>query len=103
MVSTGAATPCGKPGVSARWADHQRLLRAADALEKDFERVVKELAASFRRLLDEGQTVAFHDLTAVRILGENSFGGDIRAFGESEDVGGVARQARSAWCRRRTD
>ena len=91
------------PGVKARKVTHQRLLRAMDALEKDAERVEKELAASFRPLLDEELTIAFHDLTTVRIHGEKSFEGDIRACGKSKDTGGVARQSRSAWFRRRTD
>ena len=80
------------PGVSAKKVTHQRLLRAMDALEKDAERVEKELAASFRPLLDEELTIAFYDLTTVRIHGEKRFEGDIRAYGKSKDTGGVARQ-----------
>ena len=52
----------------------------------------KELAASFRPLLDEELTITFYDLTTVRIHGEKSFEGDIRVYGKSKDVGGVARQ-----------
>ena len=80
------------PGVNARKVTHQRLLRAMDALEKDAERVEKELAANFRPLLDEELTITFYDLTTVRIHGEKSFEGDIRVYGKSKDVGGVARQ-----------
>ena len=71
-------------------------------MEKDAERVEKEPAASFRSLLDEKLTGAFHILTAVRIHDENGLEGDIRAYGKSKDVGGVARQSRTASCRFRT-
>lgn len=73
------------------------------APEKDAERVGKDLAGSFRPFLDEEQAVAFHDLTAVRNHGEKSFHGDIRIYGKSEDVGGVARKSRSASRGRRTN
>ena len=62
------------------------------ALEKEAERVEKKLAARFRPLLDEELTVTFHDQTTDLIREENSLKDDIRVYGKSDGVGGIARQ-----------
>ena len=71
---------------------HQHLLRAMDALV-DYADVVEEaLARQFRPLVDQDLTVAFYDLTTVRIHGEGKVEADIRAYGMNKETGGVARQ-----------
>ena len=54
--------------------------------------VEKALARQFRPLVDQDLTVAFYDLTTVRIHGEGKVEADIRAYGMNKETGGVARQ-----------
>ena len=71
---------------------HQHLLRAMDALV-DYADVVEEaLVRQFRPLVDQDLTVAFYDLTTVRIHGGGKVEADIRAYGMNKETGGVARQ-----------
>ena len=56
------------------------------------ERVERELAKQFRPLADRDLAVVFYDLTTVRIHGEGTVEGDLRAFGMNKERGGIARQ-----------
>ena len=69
---------------------HQHLLRGMDALMDYADGVEEALARQFRPLVDQDLTVAFYDLTTVRIHGEVE--ADIRAYGMNKETGGVARQ-----------
>lgn len=80
------------PGVDATEVTHQRLLRAMDVLEAHLPRIMNRLAGLIRPLLDQTVTLVFYDLTTLRIEGESSLPGDLRAFGRSKDVDGLARQ-----------
>ena len=71
---------------------HQHLLRAMDALVDYADAVEEALARQFRPLVDQDLTVAFYDLTTVRIHGEGKVEADIRAYGMNKETGGVARQ-----------
>ena len=71
---------------------HQHLLRAMDALVDNADVVEEALARQFRPLVDQDLTVAFYDLTTVRIHGEGKVEADIRAYGMNKETGGVARQ-----------
>ena len=71
---------------------HQHLLRAMDALMDYADGVEEALARQFRPLVDQDLTVAFYDLTTVRIHGEGKVEADIRAYGMNKETGGVARQ-----------
>ena len=70
---------------------HQHL-RAMDALMDYADGVEEALARQFRPLVDQDLTVAFYDLTTVRIHGEGKVEADIRAYGMNKETGGVARQ-----------
>ena len=54
--------------------------------------VEEALTRQFRPLVDQDLTVAFYDLTTVRIHGEGKAEADIRAYGMNKETGGVARQ-----------
>ena len=71
---------------------HQHLLRAMDALVDNADAVEEALTRQFRPLVDQDLTVAFYDLTTVRIHGEGKAEADIRAYGMNKETGGVARQ-----------
>ena len=71
---------------------HQHLLRAMDALVDNADVVEEALARQFRPLVDQDLTIAFYDLTTVRIHGEGKVEADIRAYGMNKETGGVARQ-----------
>ena len=71
---------------------HKHLLRAMDALVDNADGVEEALARQFRPLVDQDLTVAFYDLTTVRIHGEGKVEADIRAYGMNKETGGVARQ-----------
>jgi transposase len=103
MVFNRLCDPASKLGC-LRWLDtvampampeeitHQHLLRAMDALMDHAERVERELAKQIRPLVDRDLTVVFYDLTTVRIHGEGTVEGDLRAFGMNKERGGIARQ-----------
>lgn len=71
---------------------HQQLLRAKDAVMDNAEAVEEALACQIRPLVDHDLTMAFYDLTTVRIHGDARLEDDIRAFGMNKETGGIARQ-----------
>ena len=75
-----------------RKVGHQQLLRSMDALMQNAERVEEEFAQWIRPLVDFDLTVAFHDLTTIRISGEKENEDDLRRYGKSKETGGIARQ-----------
>jgi len=103
MVFNRLSEPSSKLGV-LRWlqtvslpeapqaATHDQLLRAMDALMDRLEVVEAAVAAQLRPLLDRSLSIVFYDLTTVRIHGEGTTRGDLRAFGMNKDTGGIARQ-----------
>jgi transposase len=103
MVFNRLCAPDSKLGC-LRWLDtvampampegitHQHLLRAMDALMDRADQVERELAKQIRPLVDRDLAVVFYDLTTVRIHGEGTVEGDLRAFGMNKERGGVARQ-----------
>jgi len=103
MVFNRLCAPDSKLGV-LRWletvampampsrVEHYHLLRAMDALMDNVDRVEDELAKQIRPLVDHDLTMAFYDLTTVRIHGEAKLEDDLRAFGMNKEKGGVARQ-----------
>ena len=54
------------------------------------ERIEEEFARWIRPLVDFDLTVAFYDLTTIRISGEKE--NDLRRYGKSKETGGIARQ-----------
>lgn len=80
------------PGVTVDGLHHEQLLRAMDALIEHREAVEQTTAALLRPLLDQDLSVVFYDVTTVRSHGEARVDGDVREFGMSKDVHGVARQ-----------
>lgn len=103
MVFNRLCAPDSKLGC-LRWLDtvampampegvtHQHLLRAMDALMDRADQVERELAKQIRPLVDRDLAVVFYDLTTVRIHGEGTVEGDLRAFGMNKERGGIARQ-----------
>ena len=103
MVFNRLCDPTSKLGC-LRWLDtvampampegvtHQNLLRAMDALMDRADQVERELAKQIRPLVDRDLAVVFYDLTTVRIHGEGTVEGDLRAFGMNKERGGIARQ-----------
>ena len=103
MVFNRLCAPDSKLGC-LRWLDtvampampegvtHQHLLRAMDALMDHGEAVEATLARQIRPLVDRDLAVVFYDLTTVRIHGEGTVEGDLRAFGMNKERGGIARQ-----------
>ena len=75
-----------------RKVEHQQLLRSMDALTRNVERVEEEFAQWIRPLVDFELTIAFHDLTTVRISGEKERENDLRRYGKSKSTGGIVRQ-----------
>ena len=63
-----------------------------DALVDNADVVEEALARQIRPLVDRDLTVAFYDLTPVRIHGEGRVEDDIRAYGMNKETGGVATQ-----------
>lgn len=80
------------PGVDTDALNHQRLLRSMDALIEERRDVEQAMGTLLRPLIDQELSVVFYDLTSVRIHGEGEVEGDVRHFGRSKDVHGVARQ-----------
>lgn len=103
MVFNRLCEPTSKLGV-LRWLDtvslpdapdvvtHDQLLRSMDALMDHIDAVEKAVAGQLRPLLDQSVSIVFYDLTTVRIHGEGSVAGDVRAFGLNKETGGIARQ-----------
>lgn len=81
------------PGADVASLSHQQLLRAMDAVEKSLDRLRDALAEQIKPLLDQELTVAFYDLTTIRVHGEAQVEGDIRQYGLNKELcGGIARQ-----------
>lgn len=71
---------------------HDQLLRAMDALMAHLDVVEKSVASLLRPLLDDELAVVFYDLTTIRISGNSEVDDDVRAWGLSKELKGVARQ-----------
>jgi hypothetical protein len=103
MTFNRLCEPTSKLGV-LRWLDtvclpdgpdrvtHDHLLRSMDALMDRIDAVESAVADQLRPLLDQSVSIVFYDLTTVRIHGEGTVDGDVRAFGLSKETGGIARQ-----------
>ena len=103
MVFNRLCEPTSKLGV-LRWLEtvampdapdtvtHDHLLRSMDALMDNIDAVEKAVAGQLRPLLDQSVSIVFYDLTTVRIHGEGSVDGDVRAFGLNKETRGIARQ-----------
>lgn len=79
------------PGMPSK-VTHDQLLRTMDALMERTEGVEARIAAQLRPMLDQHLSVVFYDLTTIRIHGEGTVAGDLRAFGMNKETGGIARQ-----------
>jgi hypothetical protein len=100
LVTNRLCDPCAKLGV-LRWLErvywpgseritHQPLLRAMDALlplKEEIEQHLQRYCAAADEL-----DVVFYDMTTVRIHGSGEQDDDLRVYGHSKDVNGVARQ-----------
>lgn len=71
---------------------HDQLLRSMDALMDHLDAVEKSVASLLRPLLDDELAVVFYDLTTIRISGSGEVEDDVRAYGLSKELQGVARQ-----------
>lgn len=80
------------PGIDTKGFTHNQLLRAMDALIEHRDKVEAIAAEQLRPLLDQELQIVFYDLTSVRIHGDKVVNGDVRRFGMSKDVAGIARQ-----------
>lgn len=81
------------PGISPNSLSHQQLLRAMDTLAEHLEAVRDALAGQIKPLLDQELTVAFYDLTTIRVHGNSEQENDLRRYGCSKELeGGIARQ-----------
>ena len=101
LVANRLCDPCAKLGV-LRWLErvywpgseaisHQQLLRAMDALLPLKDSIEQHLHRYFAA--SEDLEIVFYDITTVHIHGtDEQQDDDLRAYGCSKDVGGVARQ-----------
>ena len=80
------------PGIEASSITYPHLLRAMDALIDNREKLESALAGLMRPLIDSELSVVFYDLTTIRIHGAGEQDEDVRRFGLSKDVDGIARQ-----------
>ena len=71
---------------------HQHLLRAMDALIKDFSAVQDAISNLILPLVDRDYTLALYDLTSVRSTGNSEVDNDYRQYGKSKETGGLSRQ-----------
>lgn len=104
MVFNRMCSPDSKLGV-LRWMDtadlriianqdkvnHQLLLRAMDALDKQNEAVNDALTGLIRPLVDSDLSIVFYDMTSITVSGDANLDEDLRAYGVSKD-GGIRRQ-----------
>ena len=103
MVFCQLCAPCSKLGV-LKWSKeakipgiptnvtHQMLLRAMDALVKNFPAVKDAISTMILPLVDRDFTLALYDLTTVRSTGNSEVENDLRQMGKSKETGGFARQ-----------
>jgi len=100
LVTNRLCDPCAKLGV-LRWLErvywpgseritHQQLLRAMDAL-LPLKDAIEQHLQRYATAADE-LDVVFYDITPVRIHGSGKQADDLRVYGHSKDVHGVARQ-----------
>ncbi len=100
LVANRLCDPCAKLGV-LRWLErvywpgsecitHQQLLRAMDALLPLKDEIEQHLQRCFAAT-DELEVV-FYDITTVHIHGTGERDDELRVYGHSKDVNGVARQ-----------
>lgn len=81
------------PGIEPDAFSHQQLLRAMDALADNLDAVRDALASQIKPLLDQQLTVAFYDLTTIRVHGHSEEDGELRRYGCSKELeGGITRQ-----------
>lgn len=80
------------PELDADAIHHEQLLRAMDTLMDRHEAVERAIAQQLRPLIDTELSVIFYDVTTIRVHGGQSVDGDLRDYGLSKDVHGVARQ-----------
>ena len=80
------------PEINAEQVTHQRLLRAMDALADARPAIEDRLESVLLPLIDTELSLVFYDLTTIRVHGQKSCEGDIRRFGLSKEVEGIARQ-----------
>lgn len=78
------------PGVT-EVIDHDRLLRAMDALMDGASKVEEAICGQIRPLIDQSLSVVFYDLTTIRAPGESEVEGDLRRYGRRKE-GGIGRQ-----------
>lgn len=79
------------PEVDTKALTHQQLLRAMDALIDHEQAVDKVVAALLHPMVDQDLTLAFYDMTTIRIEGRSELPREIRHYGLSKE-GGIARQ-----------
>ncbi len=79
------------PEVDTKALAHQQLLRAMDALIDHEQAVDKVVAALLHPMVDQDLTLAFYDMTTIRIEGRSELPREIRHYGLSKE-GGIARQ-----------
>ena len=100
LVANRLCDPCAKLGV-LRWLErvywpgsepttHQQLLRAMDALLPLKDEIEQHLQRCFAGATE--LEVVFYDITTVHIHGTSERDDDLRVYGHSKDVNGVARQ-----------
>ena len=100
LVVNRLCDPCAKLGV-LRWLErvywpgseqirHQQLLRAMDAVLPLKDEIERHLQRHFAAL--EDLEVVFYDITTVQIHGTEEQDEELRVYGHSKDVAGVARQ-----------
>ncbi len=100
LVANRLCDPCAKLGV-LRWLErvywpgseritHQQLLRAMDALLPLKDEIEQHLQRCFAAATE--LEVVFYDITTVHIHGTSERDDDLRVYGHSKDVNGVARQ-----------
>lgn len=80
------------PGIDADTVTHQRLLRTMDALSDARSAIEKRLEGVLLPLLDTELSLVFYDLTTIRVHGEKEHEPELRRYGRSKDVKGIARQ-----------
>lgn len=79
------------PEIDVGALTHQQLLRSMDAL-MDHEQAVDEMVSGLLRpMIDQDLTLAFYDMTTIRIEGRSEVSEDLRHYGLSKE-GGIARQ-----------
>ncbi len=79
------------PEVDTKALSHQQLLRAMDALMDNQTAIEEMVAGLLCPMVDQDLTLAFYDMTTIRIAGRSELREDLRHYGPSKE-GGIARQ-----------